>query len=243
MEHERNETEFALIISDAFQGKGLGTRSPPPPRRDRSQRASRSVRRIHSPGNRHMLDVCRRLGFHHEHKVGDPMVVSIIELTQRRSSRRPRRLLTSASIGKKTSSLNREIVKHGLVGGTCNNLAPWGGGVDRAGRDAGRESEQNGGCAAKAGLHDRAQDRPPANARHGTAKVRMVGPSRHRLKPAFVPLTRQNHTLTCPDRDARHRILGHGNRESGNLAEQGIESTQQRAASGQDHSAIDEIGR
>jgi hypothetical protein len=61
--------------------------------------------------------------------------------------------------------------------------------------------------------------------------------------PAFAPLTRQNRTLTCPDRDARHRILGDDDRDADNFAEQGIEPTQQRATSGQDHSAIDEIGR
>jgi putative transposase len=61
--------------------------------------------------------------------------------------------------------------------------------------------------------------------------------------PTFAPLTRQNRMLTCPDRDARHRILGDNDRDAGNFAEQRIKSTQQRAASGQDHPAIDEIGR
>ena len=80
MEHKRNEAEFALLISDSFQGKGLGTELL---RRlveiGRKERVGRIVGYILA-GNRSMLDVCRRLGFHHEHEFGDPMVESIIEL-------------------------------------------------------------------------------------------------------------------------------------------------------------------
>ncbi len=80
MEHERNEAEFALLISDSFQGRGLGTELL---RRlleiGRKERVGRIVGYVLA-GNQHMLDVCRRLGFHHEHEFGDPMVASSIDL-------------------------------------------------------------------------------------------------------------------------------------------------------------------
>jgi acetyltransferase len=82
MEHERNEAEFAMLISDSFQGKGLGSELL---RRlveiGRKERVGRIVGYILNR-NRHMLDVCRRLGFHHEHASDDPMMVtSSIDLT------------------------------------------------------------------------------------------------------------------------------------------------------------------
>jgi acetyltransferase len=80
MEYERNETEFALLISDSFQGKGLGTELL---RRiveiGRKERVGRIVGHILAD-NRPMLDVCRRLGFHHEHEFGGSVVASIIDL-------------------------------------------------------------------------------------------------------------------------------------------------------------------
>ncbi len=80
MEHVRNEAEFALLIADSFQGRGLGTELL---RRlvaiGRRERVGRIVGYILAD-NMSMLDVCRRLGFHHEHEIGDPMVQSIIDL-------------------------------------------------------------------------------------------------------------------------------------------------------------------
>jgi acetyltransferase len=81
MEHVRNEAEFALLIADSFQGRGLGTELL---RRlveiGRKERVGRIVGYILAD-NMSMLDVCRRLGFHHEHEIGDPMVQSVIDLT------------------------------------------------------------------------------------------------------------------------------------------------------------------
>jgi acetyltransferase len=80
MDHKRNEAEFALLISDSLHGKGLGTDLL---RRlveiGRKERVGRIVGYILAD-NRPMLDVCRGLGFHHEHEFGDPTVVSIINL-------------------------------------------------------------------------------------------------------------------------------------------------------------------
>ncbi|MGP6159427.1 MAG: bifunctional acetate--CoA ligase family protein/GNAT family N-acetyltransferase [Vulcanimicrobiaceae bacterium] len=80
MEHERNEAEFALVISDSFQGKGLGSELL---RRlveiGRRERVGRIVGYILAR-NQSMLDVCKRLGFHHKYEFGDPMVASIIDL-------------------------------------------------------------------------------------------------------------------------------------------------------------------
>ena len=80
MEHVRNEGEFALLIADAFQGKGIGTELL---RRlieiGRSERVARIVGYILAD-NLPMLDVCRRSGFRQEHEIGDPMVQAIIDL-------------------------------------------------------------------------------------------------------------------------------------------------------------------
>jgi acetyltransferase len=80
MEHERNEAEFALLISDSLQGKGLGTEVL---RRlveiGRIERVGRIVGYI-LERNWHMLAICRHLGFRNEHEIGDPMVASIIDL-------------------------------------------------------------------------------------------------------------------------------------------------------------------
>lgn len=80
MAHERNEAEFALLISDSFHGKGLGTELL---RRlvaiGREERVGRIVGHILAD-NRPMLDVSRRLGFHHEREAGGPMIVSKLDL-------------------------------------------------------------------------------------------------------------------------------------------------------------------
>ncbi|MGP6191847.1 MAG: bifunctional acetate--CoA ligase family protein/GNAT family N-acetyltransferase [Vulcanimicrobiaceae bacterium] len=81
IEHERNEAEFALLISDSFQGKGLGSELL---RRlveiGRKERIDRIVGHILAD-NQPMLAVCRRLGFRNEHMVGSgPMVESVIDL-------------------------------------------------------------------------------------------------------------------------------------------------------------------
>jgi acetyltransferase len=80
MEHERNEAEFALLVSDSFHGNGLGTELL---RRlveiGRKERVGRIVGHILAD-NRPMLDVARRLGFHLRRELGGPMIASIIDL-------------------------------------------------------------------------------------------------------------------------------------------------------------------
>jgi acetyltransferase len=80
MEHSRNEAEFALLISDEFQRRGLGS--------ELLRRLVETGRREHVArivgyifmNNTPMLNACRRLGFRHEHEFGDPMLRSIIDL-------------------------------------------------------------------------------------------------------------------------------------------------------------------
>jgi acetyltransferase len=80
MEHNRNEAEFAVLISDEFQRRGLGS--------ELLRRLVEIARREHVArivgyilmNNTPMLHACRRLGFHHEHELGDPMLRSIIDL-------------------------------------------------------------------------------------------------------------------------------------------------------------------
>ncbi len=83
MEHERNGAELALLVLDAYQGKGLGTELL---RRlveiGRKELVGRIVGYILAD-NQPMLDVSRRLGFHLVRKPGDPMVESIIDLRHR----------------------------------------------------------------------------------------------------------------------------------------------------------------
>jgi acetyltransferase len=80
MERNRNEAEFAVLISDEFQGRGMGTELL---RQlveiGRREHVARIVGYILST-NSAMLHACRHLGFHHEHELGDPMVRSIIDL-------------------------------------------------------------------------------------------------------------------------------------------------------------------
>ena len=73
MERNRNEAEVAVLISDEFQHRGIGTELL---RRlvevGRSEHIARMVGYILS-NNSAMLHACKRLGFHHEHEFGDPM--------------------------------------------------------------------------------------------------------------------------------------------------------------------------
>ena len=73
MERNRNEAEVAVLISDEFQHRGIGTELL---RRlvevGRSEHIARIVGYILS-NNSAMLHACKRLGFHHEHEFGDPM--------------------------------------------------------------------------------------------------------------------------------------------------------------------------
>jgi acetyltransferase len=80
MERNRNEAEFAVLVSDEFQGRGMGTELL---RRlveiGRREHIARIVGYILS-NNSAMLHACKYLGFRHEHEFGDPMVRSIIDL-------------------------------------------------------------------------------------------------------------------------------------------------------------------
>jgi acetyltransferase len=80
MEHEGNQAEFALIVSDSFHGNGLGSELL---RRlveiGRRERVGRIVGHILAD-NRPMLDVSRRLGFAHKREFGGPMIVATLEL-------------------------------------------------------------------------------------------------------------------------------------------------------------------
>jgi acetyltransferase len=80
MERNRNEAEFAVLITDEFQGRGMGTELL---RQlveiGRKEHVARIVGYILST-NSAMLHACKHLGFHHEHELGDPMVRSIIDL-------------------------------------------------------------------------------------------------------------------------------------------------------------------
>jgi acetyltransferase len=80
MERTANEAEFAVLVCDEFQRRGLGTELL---RRlveiGRSEHIDRIVGYILS-SNSAMLHACKHLGFHHEHEFGDTMVRSIIDL-------------------------------------------------------------------------------------------------------------------------------------------------------------------
>lgn len=82
MENESNQAEFALLVSDSFQGQGLGKKLL---RRlveiAREERVDRVIGYILSD-NRAMLSVCTSLGFHHNYRLGDELVHSVIELPQ-----------------------------------------------------------------------------------------------------------------------------------------------------------------
>ncbi|MGE5139881.1 MAG: bifunctional acetate--CoA ligase family protein/GNAT family N-acetyltransferase [Rudaea sp.] len=79
--HKRNDAEFAILVSDSFQGHGLGTELL---RKlvdiAREERIDRVVGFI-SAENRGMLSVCRRLGFRIKHSLEESEVEAIYDLT------------------------------------------------------------------------------------------------------------------------------------------------------------------
>jgi acetyltransferase len=72
--HQANEAEFAVLISDEFQGHGLGTelvrRLIEVAREDKLDRVTADI----LPENQQMLRVCRLLGFRLRHEVGEGVV-------------------------------------------------------------------------------------------------------------------------------------------------------------------------
>ena len=48
--------------------------------------------------------------------------------------------------------------------------------------------------------------------------------------------------LPGADRDARHRVIGHDNRDPCDLAKQRVEPAQQRPAAPVDHAAVNDVG-
>ena len=78
--HGRNEAEFAIIISDDFQGHGLGTELL---RRllqvGRDERLDRIIGFIASD-NTAMQRICEKLGFHLRRSYDDPEVHASIAL-------------------------------------------------------------------------------------------------------------------------------------------------------------------
>jgi acetyltransferase len=76
-----NEAEFALLVSDGFQGRGLGTAFL-----DRLVTIGRSekIERICGdilPGNVEMKHICKKLGFQLTHVVGDSTIRASIEFS------------------------------------------------------------------------------------------------------------------------------------------------------------------
>lgn len=81
MESETNQAEFALLISDTFQGHGLGKEIL---RRLVEIAKSEGVDRVIGYilcDNRSMLAICSGLGFRHHLRLGDELVHSVIELS------------------------------------------------------------------------------------------------------------------------------------------------------------------
>jgi acetyltransferase len=80
MERNCNEAEFAVLITDEFQRRGMGTellrQLVAIGRREHVDRIVGYILTNNSP----MLNACRDLGFHIERVQGDPMVRSIIDL-------------------------------------------------------------------------------------------------------------------------------------------------------------------
>lgn len=79
---ERNEAEFAVVVSDAHQGSGLGTHLlrelVEVVKREKYTRVFGYV----LPDNRPMLHICDRLGFERIHPLGDPVVKVELRLPQ-----------------------------------------------------------------------------------------------------------------------------------------------------------------
>jgi acetyltransferase len=75
-----NEAEFALVVSDRFQGQGLGTELL---RRliqiGRDEQIARIIGNI-LPENVAMKRICEKLGFHLTHRVDEPMIEAEIDL-------------------------------------------------------------------------------------------------------------------------------------------------------------------
>lgn len=65
----RNEAEFALVVSDAWQGHGLGTRLLEVLTQIGHAENLSRITGIILPDNQAMLNVCRRVGFHLRHNV------------------------------------------------------------------------------------------------------------------------------------------------------------------------------
>ncbi|MBL9137501.1 MAG: bifunctional acetate--CoA ligase family protein/GNAT family N-acetyltransferase [Verrucomicrobiales bacterium] len=79
-EHLRNEGEFALIISDAWQGRGLGRQLLELLIQvSRVEKLSRLFGHI-LVGNREMQHVCKKLGFSLHHQSGDSECVAELDL-------------------------------------------------------------------------------------------------------------------------------------------------------------------
>ncbi|WP_074310528.1 bifunctional acetate--CoA ligase family protein/GNAT family N-acetyltransferase [Singulisphaera sp. GP187] len=78
--HGRNEAEFALLVVDRFQGRGLGTellrRLVKVGRDEGLDRLSADI----LPQNRPMQLLCKRLGFHLARKPGDDVVKATLDL-------------------------------------------------------------------------------------------------------------------------------------------------------------------
>jgi acetyltransferase len=78
-----NEAEFALLVSDRFQGLGLGTtlleRLVQIGRIEKIERISGDI----LPDNLEMRRVCEKVGFHLTHRVGDLVIKAVIDLGAR----------------------------------------------------------------------------------------------------------------------------------------------------------------
>ena len=80
-EHHANEAEFAVLISDKFQGHGLGTELV---------KRLVEIARVEGVGrvtadilgeNRQMIEICRLLGFRLSHSLGEGVVKAVLEIT------------------------------------------------------------------------------------------------------------------------------------------------------------------
>jgi acetyltransferase len=78
---QANEAEFAVLISDKFQGHGLGTELV---KRLIEIARAEGVERVVADilgENRQMIEICRLLGFRMRHSVGDGVVKADLELS------------------------------------------------------------------------------------------------------------------------------------------------------------------
>ncbi len=79
-QHLLNEGEFALVISDAWQGRGLGSLLLEMILQIARQENLQRVVAYVLPENREMLHLCRKLGFHLHHETGDTEWLAEIHL-------------------------------------------------------------------------------------------------------------------------------------------------------------------